>query len=84
MSPNFIAVDRLTSEDKAFLLETLMEFCASYENYMSGDNEDFISERWRKEVVGKTSAEVERILDRITRYRPPVKNWEPPNYKGID
>jgi len=84
MSPNFIAVDCLTSEDKAFLLETLMEFCASYENYMSGDNEDFISERWRKEVVGKTFAEVERILDRITRYRLPVKNWELPNYKGTD
>lgn len=31
----------MTAEDKIFLLQSLAEFCASYEAHMSGDNPEF-------------------------------------------
>ena len=66
MKTNFISVDRMSDIDKAFLLETLLDFCAGYDMYMTGDNPDFISEKYHSEVIGETSRILDVIIDRIT------------------
>lgn len=66
MKTNFISVDRMSDIDKAFLLESLLDFCAGYEMYMTGENEEFISQKCLTEVIGETSRIVDEIIDRIT------------------
>lgn len=46
-----VSVDRMTAEDKGFLICSLGELCASYDSYMTGDMPEFVEATFHAQVA---------------------------------
>jgi hypothetical protein len=58
----FVSIDRLTAEEKVFLIQSLLELCARYEAYLGGDYPEFTEDAFQSQVQ-ETQARAENILD---------------------
>ena len=59
-----VSVDRLTSEEKGFLIQSLSELCSCYRAYLRGDYPEFIEMDFQTKV-GNTQNRLEEILDSL-------------------
>ncbi|MFZ2301684.1 MAG: hypothetical protein WAW10_07425 [Gallionella sp.] len=59
-----VSVDRMTAEDKGFLIQSLAEFCACYEAYLGGDFPEFVEMTFHTKV-GETQLLLNQLLDNL-------------------